>query len=130
MRPQPLVALEDVEAGSRWFQTVLGLRSGHGGSEYEMLLADGGDGGGGGEMVLQLHQWEADEHQHLGDRSDPSRGNGILLWFATDDFDAAMERVTSGGAVILEGPLHNPNADHREVWLQGPENYVVVVAGK
>lgn len=41
MQPQPRIALDDVEAGSRWFQAVLGLSSGHGGTKYEMLL-DGG----------------------------------------------------------------------------------------
>jgi hypothetical protein len=117
-----LIALADVEAGSRWFQLVLGLSSGHGGPEYEMLLA-------GGELVIQLHEWEADEHEHLGDRNDPSRGNGVVLWFATDDFDAMLQRVVDSGATILEGPLVNPNAGHHEVWLRGPEDYVVVVAG-
>lgn len=32
-------------------------------------------------------------------------------------------------AVILEGPLVNPNAGQREVWLRGPGSYLVVVAG-
>ena len=38
MKPQPLIVLSDVAGGSRWFQEVLGLRSGHGGDEYEMLM--------------------------------------------------------------------------------------------
>jgi hypothetical protein len=122
LRPQPLIALADVEAGSAWFQAVLGLSSGHGGLDYEMLLD-------GAELVLQLHQWEADEHAHLGDPNDPTRGNGVLLWFATDDFDAMMKRVAGNEAIVLAGALVNPNAGHREVWLRGPENYVVVVAG-
>ena len=122
MRPQPMVVLADVEAGSRWFQDVLGLKSAHGGTEYEMLMD-------GDELVLQLHQWEADEHPYLGNPDDPSRGNGVLLWFATDDFDALMQRVTDGAVVVLDGPLVNPNAGHREVWVRGPEGYTVVVAG-
>lgn len=122
MKPQPLVVLTDVEAGSRWFQDVLGLVSGHGGAEYEMLLDDG-------ELVAQLHQWEADEHPHLGNPGDPSRGNGILLWFATDDFDAVLRNVAAAQAVVLDGPLLNPSSGLREVWLRGPEGYVVVVAG-
>ncbi|CAN5649475.1 hypothetical protein BH24ACT4_BH24ACT4_16790 [soil metagenome] len=122
MRPQPLLVLDDVEAGSRWFQDVLGLTSAHCGPEYEMLMD-------GGEMVAQLHHWEADEHPHLGDPTDPSRGNGVLLWFATDDFDAALGRVTDSGTEILDGPLLNENAGQREVWVRGPEGYVVVVAG-
>jgi hypothetical protein len=30
---------------------------------------------------------------------------------------------------VLDGPLFNPNARHRELWLRGPEGYVVVVSG-
>jgi catechol 2,3-dioxygenase-like lactoylglutathione lyase family enzyme len=117
-----MILLADVEAGSRWFVDVMGLASGHGGTEYEMLLD-------GDQLVAQLHQWEADEHPHLGDPGEPSRGNGILLWFATDDFDAAMARVTAHGAEVVDGPLVNPNAKQREVWLRGPEGYLVVIAG-
>lgn len=122
IRAQPMLVVADVPVASRWFQEVVGLTSGHGGVEYEMLLD-------GGELVAQLHQWEADEHPHLGDPTDPSRGNGVLLWFATDDFDAALRRVAATGADVLDGPLENPNAGHREIWLRGPEGYVVVVAG-
>jgi len=122
IRPQPLVVLANVEAGSRWFQDVVGLTSGHGGPEYEMLMD-------GDVLVAQLHDWEADEHEHLGDRSDPSRGNGVLLWFHTDDFDAALRRVTDHGVEVLDGPLRNPNSGLHEVWVRGPEGYVVVVAG-
>jgi hypothetical protein len=122
MRPQPLIALAEVEAGSRWFQDVLGLASGHGGPEYEMLM-DGED------PVAQLHHWEADEHPHLGNPEEPSRGNGVLLWFVTDDFDAAMARVSAHPVTILDGPLLNPNSGQREVWVRGPEGYVVVVSG-
>jgi hypothetical protein len=117
-----MIALTDVAAGSQWFQDVLGLASGHGGADYEMLMD-------GDEMVAQLHHWHVDEHPHLGDADDPSRGNGVLLWFATDDFDAVLSRVASTAAEILEGPLLNENAWQREIWLRGPEGYKVVVAG-
>ncbi len=122
LRAQPMIVLSDVEGGSRWFCDVLGLTSGHGGPEYEMLMD-------GDEMVAQLHDWEADEHPHMGDPEIPSRGNGVLLWFATDAFDEVVNRVRQTGAEILEGPFTNPNAHHREIWLRGPEGYTVVVAG-
>src|SRR5262245_6252016 len=122
MRPQPLIAVADVEAGSRWFQQVLGLTSGHGGPDYEMLLD-------GGEIAAQLHQWEADEHPYIGNPGEPSRGNGVLLWFWTDDFDAALGRVQAHDVTVLDGPLFNPNSRNREVWVRGPEGYVVGVAG-
>lgn len=117
-----MVVVADVEAASRWFQDVLGLASGHGGTEYEMLM-------NGSELVAQLHHWEADEHPHLGDPEEASRGNGIVLWFATDDIDSVIRRVEESGTVVLDGPLVNTNSGQREVWVRGPEGYVVVAAG-
>lgn len=122
LKPQPMVVVRDVAAASRWFQGVLGLTSGHGGDEYEMLL-DGDD------LVLQLHRWEADEHPEMGKPDDPSRGNGILLWFSTDDVEAVVERARSASADVIDGPLENPNSHLREIWLRHPDGYVVVVAG-
>ena len=51
VRPQPMIAVADVEEASRWYQQVLGAASGHGGPEYEQLLV-------GGQLVLQLHRLE------------------------------------------------------------------------
>jgi catechol 2,3-dioxygenase-like lactoylglutathione lyase family enzyme len=119
----PMVVVADVEAASRWFQDVLGVTSGHGGPEYEMLMD-------GEHLVAQLHRWEADEHPGLGDVSDPSRGNGIVLWFATDDLDAVLGRVEAGGATVVDGPLVNPSSRQREIWLRSPDGYVVVVSGR
>ena len=124
MRPQPMVVVRDVEACSKWFQQVLGLRSGHGGTEYEMLM-DPTDG----SMVTQLHKWDVHDHPHLGNEQDMSRGNGILLWYTTDDFEALVARVKEAKAKILDGPLYNPNGRQEEIWLEGPEGYKVVVAG-
>lgn len=117
-----MVVVADVPAASRWFQDVLGLESAHGGPEYEMLMH-------GGALVLQLHHWDAHEHPHMGDPEDVSRGNGVLLWFATEDFDAVVARVEQAGATVVDGPLYNENGRQHEIWLEGPEGYRVVVAG-
>jgi catechol 2,3-dioxygenase-like lactoylglutathione lyase family enzyme len=122
MRSQPLITVTDVPASSHWYQSVLGLRGGHGGDEYEQLF------NANEEMVLQLHHWDAHGHALLGDESLPTRGNGSILWFETDDFDALLARVQSAGADIADGPLDNPLAQHREVWLRDLDGYVVVVA--
>lgn len=122
MSPQPMITVHDVPASSRWYQAVLGLQSGHGGAEYEQLLSSG-------RMVMQLHHWDAHEHPHLGNPGARPYGNGAVLWFQTEAFDDAMQRVRAHGAQVLEGPQVNPNARHREVWLRDPDGYVVVVAG-
>jgi catechol 2,3-dioxygenase-like lactoylglutathione lyase family enzyme len=123
MHPQPLIAVRDVEASSHWYQRLLGCKCGHGGTEYDQLIDDVGT------LILQLHDWDLEEHPHMGDPESKPYGNGVLLWFQTDDFDAAVERVTAMSAEVLEGPQVNPNANHREIWLRDPDGYVVVIAG-
>lgn len=120
MYPQPLIAVADVEKTSQWYQTVLGLESGHGGREYEQLLFEQ-------SIVLQLHQWQAHDHSHIGD---PKRviGNGVLLWFESDQFDELVKKLQTHQVEILEGPKYNPNAHHREIWFKDPNGYTLVVA--
>ncbi len=122
MTPQPLIVVRDVEASSLWYQRVLGLTSGHGGAEYERLLADR-------HLVMQLHRWDVHAHPHLGDPAARPYGNGVVLWFQDDAIDAAFARARTAGAEVLAEPLINPNARHREFWLRDPDGYVVVVAG-
>lgn len=122
MRPQPLIAVHDVEKSSAWYQKILSANSGHGGVDYEQILYNG-------DMILQLHRWEAHHHPHLGRESTKPYGNGVLLWFQTDDFDAAVRRANKLGAEILEPAHINSNARHREIWLRDPDGYAVVIAG-
>jgi catechol 2,3-dioxygenase-like lactoylglutathione lyase family enzyme len=117
-----MIAVRDVAASSRWYQALLGCKSGHGGDEYEQITHNG-------QLILQLHHWDAHEHPHLGDSKSKPYGNGVLLWFQTDTFDAAVDRATRIRADVIEPPKVNPNARHREIWLRDPDGYVVVIAG-
>lgn len=123
MNPQPLLAVKDVQASSRWYQLVLGFQSGHGGPDYERLLSRG-------QMVMQLHHWDAHEHPHLGDPSSKPYGHGVVLWFQTKEMELAFAQAKSSNATVLEPMKVNLNANHREFWLEDPDGYVVVVAGK
>ncbi len=123
MHAQPLIAVRDVEASSRWYRALLGAESGHGGAEYERVICEG-------RMVLQLHLWDAHDHPHMGNPDTRPYGNGVVLWFQTDAFDAARARATALHAEILDGPRVNPNGRHRELWLRDPDGYVVVLAGR
>jgi catechol 2,3-dioxygenase-like lactoylglutathione lyase family enzyme len=123
VRAQPLLCVRDVKASSRWYQQVLGVKGGHGGDEYEMLMSDG-------QLVMQLHCFE-EEHHH-GSMGDPSKllGNGVAVWFHVDDLDGVVARSKAAGAVVQTDVHVNPNAQHRELWLRDPDGYLVVVAGK
>ena len=77
---------------------------------------------------MMLHHWDAHEHPNLGDPALKPYGNGVLLWFEIDDFDAAIDRARELDAEILEPPFVNTSANHRECWLRDPDGYVVVLA--
>ncbi len=123
MKPQPMVCARDVPAASHWYQQVLGAKSAHGGPEYERLTVEG-------ELILQIHHWEADEHGNMGDPDAAPHGFGVQLWFEAADFDAAVERIRALGAEIAEEVHVNPNANHREIWLRDPDGFSVVISGR
>ena len=126
MRPQPLICVSDVEASSQWYRQLLGCRSDHGGPNYERLVA-------GSRLVMQLHRWDrGDHHGPIGDPTDLPPGNGLLLWFEVDDFDAAVGRAQAMGAEVLLPRHRNPPGEggpnHWEIWLRDPDGYKVVLA--
>jgi catechol 2,3-dioxygenase-like lactoylglutathione lyase family enzyme len=121
VKPQPMIAVADVEAASRWYQQVLGASSGHGGAEYEQLLVDG-------HLIMQLHRLDAGHHHGtIGDPHQPV-GNGLVLWFEAADFDAAVRRIRAVSAQVVTDVHVNPNAGHREVWIRDLDGYLVVFA--
>lgn len=128
MRSQPLIAVTDVEGSSRWYQRLLGCQSDHGGTEYERLVS------AQGVLILQLHRFEV-EHNHgpIGNPDDRPYGNGVLLWFELDDFEAAITRVAELKAEIVLPRHRNPpdgdgGPNHWECWLRDPDGYMVVLA--
>lgn len=123
MRLRPMLQVNDVAGSSRWYQETLGLTSGHGGDEFEMLFS-------GDDLVLQLHRLDAHEHGFLVPDADDVRGAGVSLWFETSDratFDALFARAESSGATILERPHWNPLAHHHEATMADAEGYIVVI---
>jgi catechol 2,3-dioxygenase-like lactoylglutathione lyase family enzyme len=117
-----MLQVHDVGVSSAWYQAALGLSSGHGGDEYEMLF-DGDD------FVLQLHRIDAHEHG-FAEPDAEAAGAGVSLWFEADDrvtFAALVERARTAGATIVAEPSWNPLAHHYEATLTDPDGYVVVL---
>jgi len=122
MLSQPLICVANVQQTSVWFQSALGFVSAHGGPEYEQLVSNGA-------LVLQLHHWDVHEHPHLGSPEKKPYGNGVVLWFMSEQVEQDYARAFQAGAEVLEAIKVNPLANHLEFWLREPNGYVVVVAG-
>jgi catechol 2,3-dioxygenase-like lactoylglutathione lyase family enzyme len=124
VRAQPLIAVRDVKASTTFYEQVLDARR-LGASDhdhiYQRILRNG-------DLLLQLHSWDDEDHPNLMNADKAPVGHGVLLWFEVPDFDAAVARVRTLGVRVLRQPHVNPAPRHREIWLQDPDGYVLVLA--
>jgi len=121
MKLRPMLQVTDVAVSSRWYQEALGLASGHGGDEFEMLME-------GDEILLQLHKLDAHEHGFTAD-VEPG-GGGVSLWFQCADkaaFEALYAQAVAAGSNILAEPNWNPLAHHHEATMTDADGYVVAI---
>ena len=117
-----MLQVHDVARSRSWYERVVGLRSGHGGDEFDMLFA-------GDDFVLQLHRHEAEEHR-IPHGAPGGDSGGITLWFEAEDrdsFDALIERARRAGATFTGEPEWNPKAHHHEATVRDPDGYIVVL---
>lgn len=75
------------------------------------------------------------QHHHgpIADQQDKPYGNGVLLWFEVDDFEAVVQRAAEMGIEVVIPRHRNPpdgdgGPNHWECWMRDPDGYLVVVA--
>jgi catechol 2,3-dioxygenase-like lactoylglutathione lyase family enzyme len=122
---QPLIAVRDVRASSRWYTALLGadgLPEHSHRDHYDRISC-------AGKLLLQLHAWDEEDHPNLVNADAAPPGHGVLLWFQVDDFEDAVKRARGSGAEVIEEPHINPRPQHHEMWLRDADGYVVVLAG-
>src|SRR5437870_2031942 len=91
----PIIAVKDIEASSRWYQSVFNCRSMHGGKEFDILVSEND------EILICLHKWG--EHQHptmINPGITP--GNGLILYFRTENMSEIRRNVENIGGYIVE----------------------------
>lgn len=120
MKIEPLITVKDVAVSRQFYQTLLDCDSAHGGDEYEMLTVEG-------KLLLQLHRQDVHEHPGMW-KPEVLPGNGVILWFRTDDFDASVAKVRALSSEIVTEPHVNPNAQQHEIWFRDPDGYLVVIS--
>jgi catechol 2,3-dioxygenase-like lactoylglutathione lyase family enzyme len=122
-RTWTIIGVSDVPRSFKWYQALFGQR--------ESLPAHDDFGqvlDSDGTVLLCLHEWGAEGHPSLmhPDRGTP--GNGLLLFFRVDDFDAALERARALVAKLEEEPHLNPNTGTKEFALRDPDGYFVTIS--
>jgi len=121
---QPLIAVRDVRASSRWYGTLLAADSlpEHKHRDfYDRVFSSG-------RLILQLHAWDEQQHPNLINAKAARCGHGVLLWFQVEDFDSTANRARELRAEVIQEAHVNPAPQHREMWLRDPDGYVVVIA--
>jgi catechol 2,3-dioxygenase-like lactoylglutathione lyase family enzyme len=124
VRPQPLLAVKDVRASSRWYSELLGADSlpDHSHRDrYDRIQYSG-------HLILQLHAWDEENHPNLTNADAAPPGHGVLIWFEVSNFDAIVGNARGLQAQVILEPHVNPNPQHREMWIRDPDGYVVVIA--
>ncbi len=97
----PIIAVRDIEASSKWYRSVFNWKSLHGGNHFDILASEND------EIVLCLHPWERDEHPTM-TNPDITPGNGLILYFRTDSMQTIRHNVEILGYAIEEDIHQNP----------------------
>ncbi len=121
IKHEPIIGVQDVEKSSAWYQKLLGCKSNHGGSEFEMLADEKGD------VFLCLHKWGEHDHPTLSSPKIQS-GNGLILYLRVEDLDKAWQNAEELNARIEEPPQLNPNSGKRQFSLLDLDGYYVMVS--
>ncbi len=121
MKCYPMIVVRDVAASSAWYQELLGLTSGHGGDEFEMLMtAD--------DLALMLHHLDFAEHPAIADPREGDAGRGVLLYFSVDDVAVHFKQAQEMGVELIDEPHENPNARAIEFSLRDPDGYALTIS--
>jgi catechol 2,3-dioxygenase-like lactoylglutathione lyase family enzyme len=122
-RTWTIIGVTDVPSSYKWYQSLFGQPETRPSHAYFGQILDSD-----GTVLLCLHLWGAHGHPPLMSPHAATPGNGLLLFFRVDDFDASLKRARALVARFDEEPHENPNTRTREFSLRDPDGYYVTVS--
>lgn len=122
-RTWTIIAVRDVAASCRWYQSLFGQPHEPPAHSYFGQIADSD-----GTVLLCLHEWGEHDHPSLESPERATPGNGLLLFFRVDDFDATLQRARGLVATFEEEPHRNPATRTDEFSLRDPDGYYVTIS--
>lgn len=127
-RVWPIIAVADVCKSAAWYMQLLDADQIHpGGTVFDQIVDTDGT------ILLCLHHWGPSgrhgDHTwpSLSKADDGKNGNGLLLWFVVDDFDAAWDRARLLGCVIEESPNTDNGTGMRAFVIRDLDGYYVTI---
>lgn len=117
---ETIIAVKNISKSSRFYQQLLGCKSGHGGETFEILTSEN-------EVVLCLHKWG--DHQHptmLHPEKEP--GNGVILFFRVADLDKVWENAKKLKANIEQEIHYNENSLKNQFILRDWDGYYIIIS--
>ena len=112
----PIIAVKDIEASSKWYQAIFGCRSMHGANKFDILVMQND------EVFICLHKWEEHGHPTMKD-SRITPGNGLILYFRTDDINQIREKAKMNNVTVEEEMHLNSNSTKMEFSIRDPDGY-------
>lgn len=116
----PIIAVKDVDASSKWYESVFGCRRDHGEGNFAVMLMENG------EVLICLHKWGEHDHPTMTNPNIPP-GNGLILYFRTDNMPAIRQNVQAKGYPVEEDVHVNPNSTKKEFSLRDPDGYYLTI---
>ena len=99
-----IIGVRDVAASFKWYQSLFGQAETLPSHDHFGQIVDTD-----GTVLLSLHQWGAHDHPSLMSPDEAPPGNGLLLFFRVDDFDASLQRARALVTRLDAEPQVNPN---------------------
>jgi catechol 2,3-dioxygenase-like lactoylglutathione lyase family enzyme len=118
-----IIGVRDVRGSFEWYQTLFGQpRTAPGHDYWGQVLDDDGT------VLLCLHEWGEHDHPSLSSPDNASPGNGLLLFFRVDDWEAALTRARTLVSRLSGEPALNPATGTMEFSVRDPDGYYVTIS--
>src|SRR6267142_632703 len=124
-RTWTIIGVSDVAGSFTWYQSLFGQpQPAPAHDDFGQILDSDGT------VLLCLHQWGAHGHPSLTSPDEGAPGNGLLLFFRIDDFDAALKRARALVTRFEEEPHLNANTGTMEYSVRDPDGYYVTISAR
>ncbi|MDE2133128.1 MAG: VOC family protein [Alphaproteobacteria bacterium] len=122
-RTWTIIGVADVPRSFKWYQSLFDLpRTAPAHDDFGQIVDSDGT------VLLCLHEWGAHEHPSLTSPHYAKPGNGLLLFFRIDNFDAALQRARTLVSRLEEEPHVNPSTGTMEFSLRDLDGYYVTIS--